>query len=175
MTDQARREFEEFAISESPALYRAAWLLCGSRPEAEDLVQETLVKVLERMTRRLGRVDNPAGYAQTTLVRTYLSAKRRRSSGEEPYSDLPDVAGEDAFSGVDLRLLLVELLGDLAPMDRAVVVLRYLDDLSAEEVARHVGLSPGAVRNRCMRALAHLRETRSPAPHQTPAPGRSTT
>ena len=75
-------EFEEFAYARTPHLLRSAWLLCGDVHQAEDLVQETLAKVYVRWHRRLGgRIDNPAAYAQTTLVRTFLSARRRRSSG----------------------------------------------------------------------------------------------
>ncbi len=152
-------EFEEFARARAPHLYRAAWLLCGDRHQAEDLVQETLAKVYERMMRRFGaRIDNPAAYAQTALMRTYLSARRRRSSTEQPYADLPELAGADPAEATDLRLTLVEALGDLGPADRAVVVLRYLDDLSVTEVAERLGLTAGAVRNRSMRALARLRE-----------------
>lgn len=145
-------EFEEFARARAPQLLRSAWLLCGDRHLAEDLVQETLAKIYVR----LARLDNPAAYAQTTLVRTYLSLRRRRSSTEQPYADLPDRAVDG--NGVELRVLLGEALETLTPLDRAVVVLRYLEDLSADEVAERLGLSAGAVRNRSMRALARMRE-----------------
>jgi RNA polymerase sigma-70 factor (sigma-E family) len=145
-------EFEEFARARAPQLLRSAWLLCGDRHLAEDLVQETLAKVYVRFA----RLDNPAAYAQTTLVRTFLSLRRRRSSSEQPYADLPDRAVEG--DGPELRLLVGEALSALTPTDRAVVVLRYLEDLSAEEVAARLGLSAGAVRNRSMRALARMRE-----------------
>lgn len=154
---EAAAEFEAFAVARMPALYRSAWLLCGNRHQAEDLVQETLVKVFERMSRRIGRVDNPAAYAQTTLVRTYLNTRRRRSSGEQPYADLPETVASDEVTRTELRMLLEELLADLSPRDRAVVVLRYLEDLPVEQVADRLDLSPGAVRNRSMRALARMR------------------
>ena len=151
--------FEEFARARIPHLYRSAWLLCGHRAEAEDLVQETLAKVYVRMHRRLTpRLDNPAAYAQTTLTRTFISARRRRSSTETPYGDLPDAVVDDPAELTDLRLGLREALADLPPVDRAVLVLRYLDDLPVDEVARMLDLSPGAVRNRSMRALARMRE-----------------
>ena len=151
-------DFEEFARARTPHLHRSAWLLCGDRHQAEDLVQETLAKVYVRWHRRLGaRIDNPAAYAQTALVRTYLSARRRRSSGELPLADVPDVVGPDEAATSDLRLALQQALAGLAPMDRAVLVLRYLDDLSVAEVADRLGVSPGAVRNRSMRALERVR------------------
>ena len=150
-TDQ---EYEEFAVARTPQLYRSAWLLCGDRHGAEDLVQETLAKVFVKWR----RIDNPAAYAQTTLVRTFLSQWRRKSNHELPYADLPDAAGSDPTEASDLRLMLQEVLAGLAPLDRAVLVLRYSDDLSVEDVALRLGLSPGAVKNRSMRALERARE-----------------
>lgn len=153
-----RTEFEEFALARTPQLYRSAWLLCADRHQAEDLVQETLAKVYVRWNRRLGApIDNPAAYAQTTLVRTFLSARRRRSSTELAYADVPERLAPDHASSSDLRLALVAALAGLDPLDRAVLVLRYLDDLSVGEVADRLGLSPGAVRNRSMRALERTR------------------
>jgi RNA polymerase sigma-70 factor (sigma-E family) len=155
--------FEELARSRAPHLFHSAWLLTGSREEAEDLVQETLGKLYVRMHRRLGpRLDNPAAYAQVVLTRTFVSSRRRRSSSSEvPYADLPDVVASDHTERSDLRISLQEALGTLAPIDRAVLVLRYLEDLSVDEVAGLLDLSPGAVKNRSMRALARMRE-RSP-------------
>ena len=151
-------EFEEFARARTPHLHRSAWLLCGDRHLAEDLVQETLAKVYVRWHRRIGaRIENPAAYAQTALVRTFLSARRRRSSGELPYADVPEGAGADPTTGHDLRLSLVQALDGLSPLDRAVLVLRYLEDLSVADVADRLGVSPGAVRNRSMRALERVR------------------
>lgn len=154
--------FEDFARARTSHLYRSAWLLCGHRAEAEDLVQETLAKVYVRMHRRLGpRLDNPAAYAQTTLTRTFISSRRRRSSTETPYADLPDDLPDeqapDHAEAAALRVSLAEALAGLAPLDRAVLVLRYLDDLRVDEVAAILDLSPGAVRNRSMRALARMR------------------
>lgn len=152
----AHAEFEEFARARLPHLYRAAWLLCGDRPGAEDLVQEALAKVYVRWVRRLAPpIDNPAAYAQTVLVRTYVSSRRRRSSTEQPRDVLP----EQALPGTDhdLRLSVAAALEGLEPLDRAVLVLRYLDDRTVRETAAELGVSEGAVRNRCMRALDRLR------------------
>jgi RNA polymerase sigma-70 factor (sigma-E family) len=148
------QEFEEFALARTSHLFRSAWLLCGDRHGAEDLVQETLAKVFLKWR----RIDNPAAYAQTTLVRTFLSQRRRKSSQEMPYADLPEVAGADPAEASDLRLSLQEVLDGLAPLDRAVLVLRYSEDLPVDEVARLLGVSPGAVKNRSMRALERARE-----------------
>jgi RNA polymerase sigma-70 factor (sigma-E family) len=151
-------DFEEFARARTPQLHRSAWLLCGDRHLAEDLVQDTLAKVYVRWHRRIGgRIENPAAYAQTTLVRTFISARRRHSSGELPLAEMPEVAGADHTAVSDLRLSLEHALAGLAPLDRAVLVLRYLEDLSVAEVADRLRVSPGAVRNRSMRALERVR------------------
>ena len=151
-------EFEEFAQARAPHLLRSAWLLCGDVHQAEDLVQETLAKVYVRWHRRVaGRIDNPAAYAQTTLVRTFLSARRRRSAGELPYAEPPDTQHPDRAAETDLQLQVTEALSELAPADRAVLVLRYLEDRSVSEVAQLLDVSEGAVRNRSMRALDRVR------------------
>jgi RNA polymerase sigma-70 factor (sigma-E family) len=160
-TDRAARaeqEFEEFAVARAPHLYRAAWLLCGDRYQAQDLVQETLAKVYVRWRKPFGvRIDNPAAYAQTALTRTFLSGKRRRSSTEQPYAELPDAPVADGTDAAVVRLALHAALAELAPADRAVLVLRYLEDLSVDEVADRMGVSSGAVRNRSLRALERIR------------------
>ncbi|WP_328327907.1 SigE family RNA polymerase sigma factor [Kribbella sp. NBC_00382] len=152
-----QREFEEFAHARAAQLYRSAWLLCGSHHQAEDLVQETLAKVYARWRRPYSRIDNPAAYAQTTLTRTFLGGKRRRSSGEQPYADVPDQTMPDPAVRADIRLALFQLLAELSPPDRVVLVLRYLEDLSVDEVADRMGVSPGAVRTRSLRALQRVR------------------
>ena len=151
------QEFEAFAQARAAQLYRSAWLLCGSHHQAEDLVQETLAKVYARWRRPFGRIDNPAAYAQTTLTRTFLGGKRRRSNDEQSFADVPDRAVADPSVRADVRLALLDVLAELPSPDRAVLVLRYLEDLSVDEVAARMGISPGAVRNRSMRALERVR------------------
>lgn len=145
-------EFTDFATASMSQLYRKAWLLCGDRQKAEDLVQETLIKVYAKWD---GRIDNPVAYAHTTLTRTWISHLRRRSNHEQPIERVPD---RGAASGNHaLRLTLAAALADLDPLDRAVVVLRHWEDASTAEVATTLGLTPGAVRKRLMRALERLR------------------
>ncbi|WP_457207381.1 SigE family RNA polymerase sigma factor [Nocardioides sp. P5_C9_2] len=154
----ARRheEFEEFARTRTPQLYRSAWMLCGDPHRAEDLVQDTLAKVFVRWHRPLaGAIDNPAAYAHTALVRTYISAQRRRSTHERPTERLPERVEHD--DGADTRLTLAAALDRLAPLDRAVLVMRYLDDTSVADTAAALGVSGQAVRNRTLRALDRLR------------------
>lgn len=155
---QARTQaYGEFASSRAGHLYRSACLLTsGDTYLAEDLVQETLGRMYVKW-RGVAGIDNPAAYAQTVLVRTFLSHQRRRSSREHPTETLPDApvpGAEDA----ELRLALLDGLARLAPKDRAVLVLRYWEDRSVEETAEAMRTSSNAVRTRSVRALGKLRE-----------------
>ncbi|MFD3550535.1 SigE family RNA polymerase sigma factor [Streptomyces goshikiensis] len=158
---QGRRDrsgFREFAESRSGHLYRSACLLTsGDTHLAEDLVQETLGRMY-LLWGRVSRIDNPAAYAQTVLVRAFLTHRRRRSAGERPVGEFPDRAGAAGGADPALRLTLLDALGRLAPKDRAVLVLRYWEDRSVEETAEAMNASSAAVRTRSSRALARLRE-----------------
>ncbi|MDQ0763575.1 SigE family RNA polymerase sigma factor [Streptomyces canus] len=153
---QARAdEYAEFAAARAGHLYRSACLLtAGDTHLAEDLVQEALGRIYVRWS-RISLVGNPAAYAQTVLVRVFLTHQRRRSSRERATDVLPDVAA----AGVDtpLRLTLLDALARLPAKDRAVVVLRYWEDRSIEETAGVLNASAAAVRTRCTRALKQLR------------------
>ncbi|MDX3056252.1 SigE family RNA polymerase sigma factor [Streptomyces sp. NE06-03E] len=148
--------FIEFAGGLTGHLFRSACLLTsGDTHLAEDLVQETLGRMYLRWG-RMSHVDNPAAYAQTVLVRTFLTHRRRRSSDERPVAELPDaplITGSDPL----LRLALLKALGQLPPKDRAVVVLRYWEDRSIDETADAMNISSSAVRTRASRALVRLR------------------
>ncbi|POX51507.1 SigE family RNA polymerase sigma factor [Streptomyces sp. Ru71] len=149
-------EYAEFAAVRAGHLYRAACLLtAGDTHLAEDLVQETLGRIYVRWG-RVYRADNPAAYAQTVLTRTFLAHRRRRSSGERATDVLPETAY--ASGDTPLRLTLLDALARLPAKDRAVVVLRYWEDRSVQETADALGASSAAVRTRCTRALARLRE-----------------
>ncbi|MFJ9006659.1 SigE family RNA polymerase sigma factor [Streptomyces canus] len=153
---QARAdEYAEFAAARAGHLYRSACLLtAGDTHLAEDLVQEALGRIYLRWS-RISLVGNPAAYAQTVLVRVFLTHQRRRSSKERATDVLPEVAA----AGVDtpLRLTLLDALARLPAKDRAVVVLRYWEDRSIEETAGVLNSSAAAVRTRCTRALKQLR------------------
>jgi RNA polymerase sigma-70 factor (sigma-E family) len=154
-----RREqqvYLEFAGARAGELFRSACLLAGGDTHlAEDLVQETLGRMFV-VWGRMSRVDNPAAYAQTVLVRTFLTHRRRRSSGERPSAELPErPAGGQGDAA--LRVALLDALARLAPKDRAVLVLRYWEDRSIEETAAVLESTTGAVRTRSTRALERLR------------------
>ncbi|MDH6119534.1 RNA polymerase sigma-70 factor (sigma-E family) [Kitasatospora sp. GAS204A] len=154
-------EFLAFAAGRSGQLYRSAYFLTGGDGHlAEDLVQETLGRMYahwHRTTRpgRSGQIADPAAYAQTVLVRQFLSHQRRRSNRERPAAVLPDRTGHEVDAS--LRITLTEALAQLPAKDRAVLVLRYWEDRSVEETATVLRANAGAVRTRSVRALARLR------------------
>ncbi|MEU4197001.1 SigE family RNA polymerase sigma factor [Kribbella sp. NPDC026611] len=147
-------DFEEFARVSAPRLYRAAWLLTVEHHQAEDLVQETLAK-LYLSWRKLQHVDNVPSYARTVLARTYLAQRRRKSSTERPTASMPERV--ERPGDPELRLVLQQALSQLSPLDRAVLVLRFFEDRSAEQVALDLGKNAGAIRTRTSRALDRLR------------------
>jgi RNA polymerase sigma-70 factor (sigma-E family) len=155
MRDSDRRDFEQFARARTPELMRAAWLLCGDRYAAEDLVQDTLARLFSRWG-RVRRADNPVAYARTVLTRLFIDRQRRRSSGERPVEHLPDAGRLDPDA--DLRRSLVSALATLGATDRAVLVLRFLLDLDVATVADSLELTGQAVRSRTTRALARVRD-----------------
>ncbi|MEV7324303.1 SigE family RNA polymerase sigma factor [Streptomyces sp. NPDC093970] len=149
-------DFAEFAAGRAGHLYRSACLLtAGDTHLAEDLVQEALGRIYLRWG-RVSRVGNPAGYAQTVLTRTFLAHRRRFSSSERARDSFPELA--DTGADPSLRLTLLDALARLPAKDRAVVVLRYWEDRSVHETADALNVSSAAVRTRCVRALARLRE-----------------
>jgi RNA polymerase sigma-70 factor (sigma-E family) len=154
--DASEAGFTEFVQARSTALLRTAVLLAGGdRGHAEDLVQG----VLERMYVRWDRIDGPPEvYARRAL--THAAVNRWRTRRRRP--ELPllteDAAGRDPAAAVDLRDALVRALLTLPPRQRAVLVLRYLDDLPEEEVARALGCSVGTVKSQTSRGLARLRD-----------------
>jgi RNA polymerase sigma-70 factor (sigma-E family) len=147
----ATDDFEEFARARISQLYRTAWLLTGDRHHAEDLVQETLAKMVAAWQ----RIENPVAYARTAMARTFVSQRRRKSWSERPTGELPEVA--ERSGDPELRLALQSALGELEPLDRAVLVLRFFEDRSVEQVAFDLGKKTSAITTRTARALERLR------------------
>lgn len=154
ITITTTQDFEEFAVARSPYLYRTACMLTGDPHLAEDLVQETLGKLYQSW-RRVAQVQAQAAYANTVLVRTYLSHRRLRRNGESPSSWVAEQAAPS--HDTDLRLALLDSLALLAPRDRAVLVLRYWEDWSVEDTAKALHISANAVRSQSHRAVQRLR------------------
>jgi len=147
-----REDFETYVAARYDALLRTAYLLTGHHHDAEDLLQQALVKAVGAW----GRMDEPDAYVRTVLVRTNISRWRRRR-WREVSTDLPrDVGVTD--DGAEDRLMLERALGVLAPRQRAVIVLRYYEDLTEVQTAAALGIAVGTVKSQARDALRRLRE-----------------
>lgn len=171
-------EFEAFALAVTPRLLRTARLLCGDHHHAEDLVQEALAKVYVRWMRPWAvPIDHPTAYALTALTRTFVSSRRKASNTErstEPEALATVRDGADEIAATDLRITLDRALATLSDTDRAVLVLRYLEQLDVAETAAVLGIRPGAVRSRTHRALPRLAEALGVDPAQLAHPRNDT-
>lgn len=148
-----RAEYDAFVAHRSQALLRTAYLLTGDRALAEDLLQTALAKSWFAW----GRIEGPPEpYVRKVLASTYATWWRRRWRGEQPTDSLPELPLPPAGS-VEDRDLLWRALGTLPRRQRAVVVLRYYEDLSEAEIAATLGITPGTVKSQAARALAALR------------------
>jgi RNA polymerase sigma-70 factor (sigma-E family) len=154
--------FRRFATEHAVTLRRTAFLFCGDWHLAEDLMQTSLVKIY-RSWSRVRRRETLAHYARTVLLRTWLDERRRpfrRSElfgGEVP--DVPDAAADPA-AGVGrawAKELVHRALLELPKGQRAVLVLRYFDDLSIAETARVMRCAEGTVKSQAARGLEALR------------------
>ena len=154
-------DFDAFVRATWRPLLRSALLLTGDRHAAEDLVQETLTRVAQRWTRVARGGEDPLPYARTVLYRLTVDSWRRRRVRPEMLTDQP---GEPRGTPTDLsgealdRMLLRQALDVLTPRQRAVLVLRYLEDRTEVETARVLGCSPNTVKSQARHALARLRE-----------------
>jgi RNA polymerase sigma-70 factor (sigma-E family) len=156
MDAEANQQFQEFVAARTPALIRLAYLLTGDQHSAEDLLQTALTKTLVRW--RSLRNGNPEAYVRKVLYHEQVSWWRRASRRREtPVHPLPDTSSADLTGDVDLRLQMRDALLQLTAKQRAVLVLRYFEDLPESQVADVLGCSVGTVRSQTHRAVARLR------------------
>lgn len=164
----APTDFDDFVAARSPALLRTAYLLTRDHALAEDLLQTALSKAWFAW----GRIaENPEGYVRKILVNTYSGWWRRKWRGEQPTGDLPEQPGRDTADSSAVRHDLSAAVGRLPRRQRAVVVLRYFEDLSEAETADLLGCSRGTVKSQLSKALTKLRIDPSldhDRPRQTP-------
>lgn len=148
-------DFEAYVREVSAGLLRFGHVLTLDRAAAEDLAQETLIRVGLAWS-RVRRDGNPVGYAQRTMVNLFLNRRRRRS--DIPVATVPETGRDDAgFAAVDATSGLRQLLAGLPPKQRAAIALRYVCDLPDEHIAELLGCSPQTVRSQVSRGLAALR------------------
>jgi RNA polymerase sigma-70 factor (sigma-E family) len=133
---------------------RAAFLLTGDWQHAEDLLQTALMRCYGRWA----QIDGPEAYVRQTMVRLMLGWRRRRWVGEIPTAAPDQVAQDDGMADqVALHTDLLRLLQELGPRQRAVLILRFYEDMSEGEVASLLGVSVGTVKSQTARGLARLR------------------
>ena len=158
--------FGKFAAEALPGLLRFGHVLTGSPHEAEDLVQEALARTMRRWHRM--DLSDPVAYVRKVMVNTHLTRWRRWGSRVQ-LGDVPEaMADDDGLRRSQDRDALNRALAGLPPRQRAVLVLRYLEDLPDDEIADLLGCRPGTVRSQASRGLSALRPLLGPDP---PEPG----
>jgi RNA polymerase sigma-70 factor (sigma-E family) len=150
-------DFIEFYHARSLSLRRTAYAMCGDWTLADDLVQHTFTRLYSHWPRIQG--DRPDGYARRTLVNQLLNG-RRTSRRETLTDEVP--TGETTTAAVEAsrtedRLDLLDAIRELPPRQRAIIALRFLDDLSVAETAEILGMAEGTVKSQTARAIAGLR------------------
>ena len=149
--------FEEYASVAWPSLYRRAYLLSGNHADAEDLAQQTLIKTHGSWSRVSG-AESPNAYVRRVLTNTFLSMKRPKGRRLELLAgeNVPEPVAPP-LHGPEDRMVLWPHVRDLPPRQRAVIVLRYYEQLSEAEIANTLGCSRGNVKSTAHRALQNLR------------------
>ncbi len=150
--------FAEFVRTRSPSLLRTAWLLTGQSSAAEDLLQTVLAEVWPKWG-RISAGTSPEAYVRRALVSRYISSRRRRWWNEMPFAAPPDTADVHDVAGHSAtRDALRRALAGLSPQQRAVVVLRFVEDQSIQDTAQTLKCSDATVKVQASRALRALRQ-----------------
>ena len=160
-----QQEFERFVAEWTGPLLRTAYLMARDLAEAEDLVQETLLRVARRWP-RVRAMDHPAAYARRILVNLAIDGAEQRArrtgelsvAGSQSAANLADSRAERDLRAVDVQEELLSGLAGLPARQRAVIILRYWEDLPETEVAAILGCSAGTVKSTASRGLARLRD-----------------
>jgi len=159
VADDRDDAFDAYVLARKASLVRTAYLLCGDLATAEDLVQDTLAKLYVSW-HRVQRRESLDGYVRRILVNEHHSLWRRGwKLREVPSNVVPELARADELPAPDVERQVWSKVCSLPPRQRAVIVLRFYEDLSEREIASTLGVSPGTVKSQCSKALAHLRAT----------------
>jgi len=162
--------FDEFVTGYTPDLMNTAYLICCDDADAEDLVQECLMRIAKRWP-RVREMDSPAAYARRIVANLAIDGRRNQVRREDelarlhqPEPDnsviefgLTDHRAEAALEAITARAPLLDALARLSPQQRAVIVLRYFHDLSEAETASVLGCGVGTVKSSTARGLSRLR------------------
>lgn len=159
---QAEASFLDWLAINRDGLRKTAYLLCGDWHLADDLVQDALTRLFG-VWGRVSDSGNPGPYTRKILVNLYLDHRRRPSRREIPQAQLPDTPDAGSANGVDGdRERLIRALRQVPDGQRAVLVLRYWEDLSIEQTAQILRTSTSNVRSQSSRGLDHLRAALEP-------------
>lgn len=155
---EPRPTFEEYVSARGTALLRTAWLLTGDHQRAEDLVQTALGKTWPHWSQiaQSGRGTYDA-YVRRVMMTTYIAWWRRRSGSEYPTEDVPERSDEGVETAAVAHRDLLRALSALPRGQRAVIVMRYFEDLTEAQTAEVLGCSVGTVKSQSARALSSLR------------------
>lgn len=144
---EAQESFREYVHSRVAGLSRVAYLLSGDPHVAEDLVQQTLIRVAARWERILAGGD-PEAYVRRVLYSQHISSWRRHRHDALPVADVPDRPSRDHIADVATAVTMRQALSLLAPRQRAVLVLRFYEDLTEVQTAAVLGCSVSTPKGR---------------------------
>jgi RNA polymerase sigma-70 factor (sigma-E family) len=163
MRNRAKAEFSTFVETRHAALFRTAFLLTGNYHEAQDLLQTALLKVCPRWS-RISSMHSPEAYVRKVMTNQWISWRRRRSATEVVSDQIegPDVDGPEERTVESQRIW--KALAELTGQQRAVVVLRYYEDLPANEIAETLGIAQSTVKAHARAALLTLERVLGSAP-----------
>ncbi|WP_460664759.1 SigE family RNA polymerase sigma factor [Kribbella swartbergensis] len=157
VTTEGTLSFDELVVSSERRLLRLALMLTGGVHSAEDLVQTVYARA-HRKWERIQSLDNPEAYLRTMVVNEFLSWRRLLKNRELPVAEPADLpSAEDIGARQAQRDATWRLLAELPRQQRAVLVLRYYEDLPDDEIAAVLGCAPATVRSNAARGLATLR------------------
>lgn len=151
-------DLDQFVEARGDALWRSAWLLTGDAQRAEDLVQTALGKAWPHWG-RVSREGSFEAYVRKTMFTTYAAWYRRKWNAEVPTEHVPEYSGREDSALIAVQRDVVAALAQLPRGQRAVVVLRYFEDLTEAQTAAILGCGVGTVKSQASRALATLRSS----------------
>jgi RNA polymerase sigma-70 factor (sigma-E family) len=150
--------YDDFYVALWPRLVRTTYAVSGDLGVAEDAVQTAFAKAY-RSWRRVSRLDAPEAYVRKMAVNEVLNTRRRAHTRREvTRAELPEVAAGSSYDGALARDEMWAVVSALPPRQRAVLVLRYYEDLSEQQIADVLGCRPGTVKSQAAAALATLRK-----------------
>lgn len=157
---------DRFVAEHRFALLRLAVGLCHDRGAAEDLAQDTAERLLKRSA-AFARAEHPWAYARKVMVRLYLDRARDRGTEAVPVVVDTQLPAHDPFVELEDADVAAQMISMLPPRARAVLTLRYIEDLDDHEIARALGITTSTVRVTAHRALRRLRTELAPTTRPT--------